>query len=131
MKRFVFIALSVLVSGVASGTDDAIPLLKSLEGFRAERYSCSAGKTTIGYGFTSADIVSRRSITKQESELELEIACSRIRRKLRAEVGLRWRFVTDAEGRKVESRGLVRRREREAAVFLGVRETSEKKVEKS
>lgn len=64
-----------------------IELIKEFEGFRAKVYKCQAGKDTIGYGFTSAEMVKKGSITEAEASAELARICTSIRKKLRAELG--------------------------------------------
>ena len=49
----------------------ALSLITEFEGFRSKPYYCAAGVKTIGYGFTSEEIVSRGEIDRQTAELIL------------------------------------------------------------
>ena len=42
-------------------------LIKQKEGFYSKPYLCPAGKMTIGYGFTSAKYIMRKSISEKEA----------------------------------------------------------------
>jgi lysozyme len=59
-------------------TNEALGLLKEEEGYRQFPYLCSAGKTTIGYGFNLDDV----GISKDEAELLLEFRLRRIEENL-------------------------------------------------
>lgn len=52
----------------------ALELLKKEEGYRQFLYTCSEGKTTIGYGFNLDDT----GLSKEESSLILELRISKI-----------------------------------------------------
>lgn len=71
------IAMSVIISGcdyaVAAGTsksadDLAVELIAKCEGFRSYVYQCSAGKNTIGYGFTAKEHVAKGTMTEAEAK---------------------------------------------------------------
>jgi lysozyme len=47
-------------------------LIKEKEGFRSKPYFCPAGVKTIGYGFTAAKYVNRKSMTEAEASRILE-----------------------------------------------------------
>lgn len=165
MKRYIIILAAVaFVSLTSSGADMAADLLKGLEGFQSSSYLCEAGRPTIGYGFTSRELVAKGYITRKEADKELDRTCRAIANKLHKELGAktilapheeaalvsfifnvgwgnfksstmcamlkkgvrgaaigaefhRWVYITK-NGRKVESRGLCKRRKKEAQMFL-------------
>lgn len=49
-----------------------LELIKDAEGLRLESYKCPAGKWTIGYGHTGADVHEGMTITEAEAEKLLE-----------------------------------------------------------
>lgn len=67
MKKFLtLVVMSIACSIFANET--AVDFIKLNEGFRSQVYICSAGKPTIGYGFTSKAIVARGTITEEEAD---------------------------------------------------------------
>ena len=87
--KFAIMAFSVIVSLMARGDSAkvAVSLLKGFEGFKATVYKCSAGKDTIGYGFTDSATVNKGYITKAEANKKLLAICKGIRSKVRKEIG--------------------------------------------
>lgn len=59
---------SVAASTSASSEDLAIELIAKCEGFRGYVYECSAGRKTIGYGFTAKDLVAKGTMTEAEAK---------------------------------------------------------------
>ena len=49
-------------------SSDGINLIKKWESLKLEAYICPAGKWTIGYGHTGADVFAGKTITEQEAE---------------------------------------------------------------
>ena len=167
MKKLLILTAAFLTMASTQGaTESATTLLKGFEGFRPTVYKCEAGKDTIGYGFTSKELIAKGRMTEEEAFVELSRLCDTIAEKLRAELGggtplssneeaalvsfifnvgwanfksstmcrllkegkrgasvalefHRWVYVTKG-GKKVVSRGLRNRREKESAVFLGI-----------
>ena len=144
--------------------DKASTLLKGFEGFRPSVYKCEAGKDTIGYGFTSKELIAKGRMTEEEASVELKRICEGIAKNLREELGngntltaseeaaivsfiynvgwynfktstlcrllkegrrgavvgvelRKWVYVTK-DGKKMESKGLAKRRGEEARAFL-------------
>lgn len=90
MKRIIYIAImamAVMATDTTEAVDKAAKFLKTVEGFRATAYSDAAGKSTIGYGFTSSAMVGRGRITEKEASAELSRLCRAISARLRAELG--------------------------------------------
>ena len=90
MKRLFYIvaaALAVMATDTTEAADKAAAFLKTVEGFRATAYSDAAGKSTIGYGFTSTAMIGRGRITETEASTELSRLCRSISARLRAELG--------------------------------------------
>lgn len=90
MKRIIYLvsmALSMIATDTTKAVDKATMFLKTLEGFRATAYSDVAGKSTIGYGFTSKAMVCKGRITETEASAELSRLCWSISARLRAELG--------------------------------------------
>lgn len=88
MKKLIIAVMAfVAVPSFANSTDIAVSLLKSLEGYKATTYKCTAGKSTIGYGFTDKESVSKGYISREDAERKLKCICISIRQKLRKEIG--------------------------------------------
>lgn len=90
MKRIIYIAitaLAMMATDTTEAVDKAATFLKTVEGFRATAYSDAAGKSTIGYGFTSTAMVGKGRITEKEASAELSRLCRAISARLRAELG--------------------------------------------
>ena len=88
MKRITIVVAAIVMAALTSnGSDKAIELLKTFEGFQSSPYFCEAGKKTIGYGFTSANWTARKSITEKEATEELKRLTDGIAVKLRKELG--------------------------------------------
>lgn len=71
MKNLTAIMIITAISCFAGVREDAFAFVAKNEGFRSETYKCSAGKDTIGYGFTSKSLTSKGKITKEEADTEL------------------------------------------------------------
>ena len=166
MKRLVIAGMAVAIGTMATGgtMDKATGLLKVFEGFRPSVYKCDAGKTTIGYGFTSKELIAKGHITEADATRELKRICEGIALKLRKEIGTakpltasqeaaivsfiynvgwynfktstlcrllkegkrgavigvelrKWVYVTKG-GKRVKSKGLAARRQKESQTFL-------------
>lgn len=166
MKKILVTATALLAMATAYGasTEQAAELLKGFEGFRPSVYKCEAGKDTIGYGFTSKELIAKGRMTEADASAELKRICEGIALKLRAELGngntltaseeaaivsfiynvgwfnfknstlcrllkegrrgavigvelRKWVYVTKG-GKKVVSKGLAKRRDKEAMTFL-------------
>lgn len=65
----IIVALSTICGAFAN--EVAVNFVKQNEGFRSQVYTCSAGKLTIGYGFTSKTIVAKGTITEKEADVIL------------------------------------------------------------
>ena len=90
MKRLMLTATAILAMGYAAmgdTMDKAIGLLKGFEGFRPTVYKCEAGKATIGYGFTSKELVAKKQMSETEASAELARICKGIAVQLRKEIG--------------------------------------------
>ena len=87
--KSIILALAAIATAAltSSGADRAVELLKGFEGFRAKPYLCEAGRKTIGYGFTSKEWTSRKSVSESEAAKELKRLADGIAAKLRAELG--------------------------------------------
>lgn len=78
----------ILAAALASyGESTAPQLLKDFEGFRSSVYKCDAGKATIGYGFTSKELIAKGHMTEAEATAELKKICEGIAVKLRKVIG--------------------------------------------
>ena len=55
----------------SSFENKAFQLISKYEGWRATAYVCPAGKKTIGWGFTSPEIVSKGTITRKYADEKL------------------------------------------------------------
>lgn len=49
-------------------SQNGIDLIKSFESFRAKTYVCPAGKKTIGWGHTGADVKDGMTVSKEQAE---------------------------------------------------------------
>lgn len=91
MKKRVIVSTIALfattLAAIGASTDKAAELIKGFEGFRPSVYKCEAGKGTIGYGFTSADMIEKKTIKEDEASVELSRICEDLKMKLRAELG--------------------------------------------
>lgn len=90
MKKLMVVSTALLAMAYTAmgGTIDKVSaLLKGLEGFRPSVYKCEAGKDTIGYGFTSKELIAKGRMTETEASAELKRICEDITIKLRAELG--------------------------------------------
>lgn len=97
MKRLIYIvamALAMMATAFlalhpqrADAVDRAAKFLKTVEGFSATAYSDVAGKSTIGYGFTSKAMIGKGRISEREASAELSRLCRAISARLRAELG--------------------------------------------
>lgn len=67
MKKTVLTLIVAMLSVIAFANETAVQFIKLNEGFKSEVYTCTAGKKTIGYGFTSASIVAKGSISEEEA----------------------------------------------------------------
>ena len=166
MKRLMMMATAMTAMGYAAmgGTAKATGLVKGFEGFRPSVYKCEAGNATIGYGFTSKELIAKGHMTEAEATAELKKICEGIAAKLRKEVGAekpltpsqeaalvsfiynvgwanfkdstmcrllkegkrgavvgaefrKWVYVTKG-GKRVKSKGLAARRQKESRTFL-------------
>lgn len=90
MRAIAYIALAALVvmaTGATEAETRAATFLKSIEGFRPTAYTDAAGNLTIGYGFTSADMVGKGYLSEVEASAALYDICHDISTRLRAELG--------------------------------------------
>ena len=167
MKKLMVVTTAILAmayTAMGDTIDKASTLLKGFEGFRPSVYKCEADKDTIGYGFTSKELIAKGRMTEEEASVELKRICEGIAKNLRAELGngntltaseeaaivsfiynvgwynfktstlcrllkegkrgavigveiRRWVYVTKG-GKKVASKGLANRRDKEAMMFL-------------
>lgn len=65
------ITLTIVVAFAICGAfanETAVQFIKLNEGFSETIYTCTAGKPTIGYGFTSKAIVAKGTITEEEAD---------------------------------------------------------------
>ena len=67
MKQIALTIVVALTTSVAFANELAVKFIKLNEGFRSTVYTCTAGKQTIGYGFTSNSIVAKGTITEAEA----------------------------------------------------------------
>lgn len=69
MKTIIITIVAMLsICAHADAHQIAFDLIAKNEGFRSNVYTCTAGKKTIGYGFTSARIVAKNYISKAEAD---------------------------------------------------------------
>ena len=68
--KSIIIALAIVlgINAFADANKIAFDLIALNEGFRSNVYTCTAGKKTIGYGFTSARLVNKGYISKAEAD---------------------------------------------------------------
>ena len=71
MKKMILTLVVATLSIVAFANETAVAFIKLNEGFKSEVYTCTAGKKTIGYGFTSKAIVAKGTITEEEATVIL------------------------------------------------------------
>ena len=71
MKKIISTIIVVLTINSTFANEVAVNFVKLNEGFRSTVYTCTAGKRTIGYGFTSNSIVAKGTITKEEATVIL------------------------------------------------------------
>ena len=69
MKKIMvsIVAMFAMVNVFADAHDVAFDLIARNEGYRANAYVCTAGKLTIGYGFTSKQYTSKKFMSKDEA----------------------------------------------------------------
>ena len=73
MKSIIITLAIVLgVNVFADANKIAFDLIAKNEGFRSNVYKCTAGKETIGYGFTAKQYVSKKFMSKAEADKILE-----------------------------------------------------------
>lgn len=70
MRPFLF-SLMLLFTATASAAHTADSFIKQNEGFKSKVYTCSAGRKTIGYGFTHPSLIARGSMTEAEADAAL------------------------------------------------------------
>ena len=87
LAYIVVAALAVMGIDTTEAATKAAAFLKTVEGFRSTAYDDAAGNRTIGYGFTSADMIGKGRITEGEASVELARICRSLSSKLRAELG--------------------------------------------
>lgn len=87
IRYIVVAALAVMCTDTAEAAKKATAFLKTVEGFRSTAYHDAAGNRTIGYGFTSAEMLCKVRITEVEASMELARICRDISARLRAELG--------------------------------------------
>ena len=91
MRRLaVAVAVAAFVVMIAEDTDaatQAAGFLKTAEGYRPTPYTDAAGNKTIGYGFTSAEMIGCGLISEKDASVELLRLCRSISRRLRMELG--------------------------------------------
>lgn len=70
MKKIMvaIVAMLAVVNVFADAHDVAFDLIARNEGYRANVYKCTAGRLTIGYGFTSKKYISRKFMSKAEAD---------------------------------------------------------------
>lgn len=88
MKHLTILTIATLMLPFVSlGNERAISLVKSFEGFKSSPYHCEAGKVTIGYGFTSQEMIAKGYITEKEANKEVFRMCQEIAKNLKVELG--------------------------------------------
>ena len=70
MRPFLF-SLLLLFTTTVSADSTAESFIKQNEGFKSKVYTCSAGKKTIGYGFTHPSLIARGKMTESEANAAL------------------------------------------------------------
>lgn len=71
MKKMILTLVVATLSVVAFANETAVDFIKLNEGFKDKVYVCSAGKKTIGFGFTAKEIVDKGTITEEEATVIL------------------------------------------------------------
>lgn len=71
MKKITLTIIAAFAICGAFANEVAVNFVKHNEGFRSKVYACTAGKPTIGYGFTSKAIVAKGTITEEEADVIL------------------------------------------------------------
>lgn len=82
MRAFLF-SLSLLFTTTVSADSIAESFIKQNEGFKSKVYTCSAGKKTIGYGFTHPFLLARGEMTEAEADAALRWYISEYRKVLK------------------------------------------------
>ena len=85
--KIVFAAFAMMIANSTEAETKAATFLKTVEGFRSTAYDDAAGNRTIGYGFTSADMIGKGRISEGEASVELARICRSLSSKLRTELG--------------------------------------------
>lgn len=69
MKKIMvmFAVMFTALSAFADARETAFNFIAKNEGYRANAYICTAGKLTIGYGFTSKQYTSKKFMSKDEA----------------------------------------------------------------
>ena len=80
--KILFFILS-LSAVVVSAAHTAESFIKQNEGFKSKVYTCSAGKKTIGYGFTHPSLIARGKMTEAEADAALRWYISNYRNVLK------------------------------------------------
>ncbi len=81
MKKTILTLAVAFISVCGFANETAVAFIKLNEGFSETVYTCTAGKKTIGYGFTSKKIVEKGTITKEEATIILRSyvkACKKV-----------------------------------------------------
>lgn len=79
-------ALAVMGIDTTEAATRAAAFLKTVEGFRSTAYADAAGNRTIGYGFTSEEMLGKRRLTENEASVELVRICRVLASRLRTEL---------------------------------------------
>ena len=72
MKQIILI-VTLIFSVCAFSNETAVAFVKQNEGFRSKVYMCTAGKPTIGYGFTEKTLIERGVITETAADRVLRM----------------------------------------------------------
>lgn len=67
--------------------EEAIKIIKYYESFSSRRYTCPAGKTTLGYGLTGKYLKNRNTITEEQAAHELKYIYDDIYDNIHKELG--------------------------------------------
>lgn len=86
ITSIVLAATTVMVADMSEAASEAAAFLKKVEGFRASAYEDSGGTRTIGYGFTSPELLRKGKMSEREASLELSGICRNISARLREEL---------------------------------------------
>lgn len=90
MNKMIDILAAVMMTAVGASANAGVTaedLVKGFEGFSSTAYTCTAGKRTIGYGFTFANLVGKGHITEAAASAEVRRICTDIAVQLRKELG--------------------------------------------